>query len=140
MTIATFGHHRGGTRQDGPCRPTTAADRLHHYVVLSLLTGARSEELRALRWEHVHPQTNSGIPPHLEVWRSVRADGEHRRGNLAGLALRARCVEALRKQRAQQLADRLAAGERWQETGLVFTASIGTKMLAGNVRRAFPEP
>jgi hypothetical protein len=31
-------------------------------------------------------------------------------------------VEALRKQRAQQLADRLAAGERWQETWLVLSA------------------
>ena len=31
-------------------------------------------------------------------------------------------VEALRKQRAQQLADRLAAGERWQETRPVLAA------------------
>jgi site-specific recombinase XerC len=37
----------------------------------------------------------------------------------------------------QQLADRLAAGERWQEKGLVFTTSVGTKMAAGNVRRDF---
>ena len=33
--------------------------------------------------------------------------------------------------------DRLASGERWQETGLVFTTSIGTTMAAGNVRRDF---
>ena len=32
----------------------TAADRLHPYIVVSLLTGARTEELRALRWTHVH--------------------------------------------------------------------------------------
>ena len=32
----------------------TVSDRLHNYLVLSLLTGARTEELRALRWEHVH--------------------------------------------------------------------------------------
>jgi integrase len=31
----------------------------------------------------------------------------------------------------------LSAGERWRETGLVFTTSVGTKMLAGNVRRDF---
>jgi site-specific recombinase XerD len=53
------------------------------------------------------------------------------------LALPVRCVEALRKQRAQQLGDRLRAGDRWQENGLVFATSIGTKMLAGNVRRDF---
>src|SRR5512133_1354772 len=34
-------------------------------------------------------------------------------------------------------ADRLAADERWQETGLVFTTSTGTKMASGNVRRDF---
>jgi hypothetical protein len=49
----------------------------------------------------------------------------------------ARCVEALRRQRAQQLADRLRAGDRWQENGLVFATSVGTKMSAGNVRRDF---
>jgi integrase len=32
----------------------TASDRMHPYIVVSLLTGARTEELRALRWEHVH--------------------------------------------------------------------------------------
>ena len=53
------------------------------------------------------------------------------------LALPERCIEALCRQRAQQAADRLSAGERWRETGLVFTTSVGTKMLAGNVRRDF---
>lgn len=33
---------------------TTALDRLHPYIVVPLLTGARTEELLALRWEHVH--------------------------------------------------------------------------------------
>ena len=32
----------------------TAPHRMHNYIVLSLLTGARTEELRALRWSHVH--------------------------------------------------------------------------------------
>ena len=31
----------------------TAPDRLHPNIVVSLLTGARTEELRALRWSHV---------------------------------------------------------------------------------------
>jgi integrase len=97
----------------------TAPDRLHHYMVVSFLTGGRTEELRALRWEHVHLEARAGLPPHLEVWRSVRADGDTKtRNSRRTLALPARCVDALRKQRAQQLADRLAAGERWQETGL----------------------
>jgi integrase len=58
----------------------TAADRMHAYIVVSLLTGARTEELRALRWEHVHlegrPDVTPPVPPFVEVWRSVRAGGD----------------------------------------------------------------
>jgi hypothetical protein len=46
-------------------------------------------------------------------------------------------VEALTAQRARQASRRLKAGELWQDTGLVFTTSVGTALLAGNVRRAF---
>ena len=116
----------------------TAADRLHHYIVFSLLTGARTEELRALRWVHVHLEQVGTVPPHVEVWRSVRGDGDTKtRKSRRTLALPERCIEALRKQRAQQAADRLAAGERWQDTGLVFTTAGGTEMDAANVRRDF---
>jgi integrase len=91
----------------------TASDRLHHYIVLSLLTGARTEELRALRWEHVHidgqPDTDGPVPPHIEVWRSVREGGDTKtKKSRRTLAVPARCVEALRMQWAQQSADRLA--------------------------------
>jgi integrase len=44
----------------------TAPDRLHNYIIVSLLTGGRTEELRALRWDHVHLDA---APPHIEVWR-----------------------------------------------------------------------
>jgi integrase len=116
----------------------TATDRLHTYIVVSLLTGGRTEELRALRWEHVHLEAGGSLPPHVEVWRSVRVGGDTKtRRSRRTLALPERCIEALRRQRAQQAADRLSAGERWRETGLVFTTSVGTKMLAGNVLRDF---
>ena len=41
----------------------TASDRFHHYIVVSLLTGARTEELRALRWDHVHLDGNRDAQP-----------------------------------------------------------------------------
>jgi integrase len=78
------------------------------------------------------------VPPHIEVWRSVRFDGDTKtKKSRRTLALPARCIEALRKQKAQQAADRLAAGERWRESGLVFTTASGTAMDAANVRRGF---
>ena len=68
----------------------------------------------------------------------MRGDGDTKtRKSRRALALPERCVEALRKQRAQQAADRLAAGERWKDTGLVFTTADGTEMDAANVRRDF---
>ena len=113
----------------------TAPDRLHPYIVVSLLTGARTEELRALRWQSVHLDPDTG-PAHLEVWRSVRAHGDTKtRKSRRTLALSGLCVDALRAQRLQQAKDRLAAGEQWTETGLVFTTRLGTGMDAANVRR-----
>lgn len=120
----------------------TAPDRLHHYIVVSLLTGARTEELRALRWDHVHldgqPDARPPVPAYVEVWRSVREGGDTKtKKSKRTLALPARCVEALRKQRVQQAADQLAAGADWQSTGLVFATALGTGMDAANVRRDF---
>ena len=46
---------------------------LHAYIVLSLLTGVRTEELRALTWSYVDLDSD---PPLIMVWRSVRAGGE----------------------------------------------------------------
>src|SRR5215813_14337787 len=37
--------------------------RLYAYVVLSLLVGLRTEEARALRWDQVHLEADSDLPP-----------------------------------------------------------------------------
>ncbi len=116
--------------------------RLQAYVVLSLLTGARTEELRALTWDHVdvegRPNGNPPVPPSIEVWHSVRDGGDTKtRKSRRTLALPARCVDALNLHREQQGQDREGAGEAWQDLGLVFATKVGTEPLAGNVRRAF---
>jgi integrase len=92
--------------------------------------------------DHVHldglPDAKPPVPPYVEVWRSVREGGDTKtKKSKRTMALPARCIEALKKQRAQQAADRLAAGPSWQETGLVFTTKAGTEMDAANVRRDF---
>jgi integrase len=74
----------------------TASDRLHSYIVVSLLTGGRTEELRALRWEHVHLEADGAVPPHVEVWRSVRVGGDTKtRKSRRTLALPERCIQVL---------------------------------------------
>lgn len=82
----------------------TAEDRMHRYIVLSLLTGTRTEELRALCWNHVHlsghPDHSPPVPPYIEVWRSVRPGGDTKtRRSRRMLALPPRCIESLKKQR-----------------------------------------
>jgi integrase len=105
------------------------------YVIVSLLTGARIEELRALTWHHVDLD---GDPPTVSLWRSVRASGDTKtKKSRRTLELPGRCVEVLRFHRREQLQVRVAAGERWVDLDLVFATSLGSPLDAANVRRAF---
>jgi integrase len=122
---------------------TAAEDsRVRAYIIVSLLTGARTEELRALTWERVdligRPTEDPPVPPSIEVWRSVRESGDTKTiKSRRTLALPKRCVDALHFQRSQQKEDRQTAGKNWQRTGLVFTSKTGGELDAANVRRAF---
>ena len=53
------------------------------------------------------------------------------------IALPAVVVGSLRTHRMRQLEERLWAGSRWQEHGLVFTSTIGTPLDGGNVTKGF---
>jgi integrase len=119
-----------------------ARSRMHAYIVVSLLTGARTEELRALTWDHVDldgdPDALLPVPPHVAVWRSVRAGGDTKtRRSRRTLALPKRCVDALRDLQDRQDQEREAAGSRWQDNGLVFTTRYGSALNPANVRRDF---
>ncbi|WP_371597185.1 tyrosine recombinase XerC [Streptomyces sp. NBC_00564] len=119
-----------------------AGTPLHAYIVLSLLTGGRTEELRPLTWDHVDlegtPGVDPPVPPHIAVWRSVRTSGDTKtRKSRRTLALPARCVEVLTDRRKAQDGQRAKAGEHWKEKGLVFTSAVGTELDAANVRRAY---
>ncbi len=130
--------------------------RWQGYVTLSLLAGIRTEEARALRWDHVvvwvddatgwRPVTEVGFDQvragaarvAIYVWRSQRAGGDTKtEKSRRTLALPRRCAEALRVQWTLQARDRLKAGELWQDLGLVFASSVGTPLGANNVIRAF---
>jgi integrase len=122
----------------------TAAEktRMRAHVILSVLTGARTEELRALTWDHVfltgRPDDDPPVPPHIAVWHSVRAGGDTKtKKSRRTLALPRRCLDALRWQAAWQAAQRAAAGDRWQDNGLVFSSNVGTELDPSHVRRDF---
>ncbi len=46
-------------------------------------------------------------------------------------------VSALRRHRVRQMEERLLAGSRWQDTGMVFTSTIGTLLEPRGVSRRF---
>jgi integrase len=115
----------------------TAAEgrSLHAYIVVSLLTGARTEELRALTWSHVDLDAT---PPVIMVWRSVRAGGDTKtRKSRRTLELPQRCADALRLHSDRQDQLRKQAGDKWHDNDLVFASRVGTALWAGNVRRSF---
>jgi integrase len=110
---------------------------LDAYVTVSLLTGARTEELRALTWNHVdldgQPDADPPRPPSIDVWRSVREGGDTKTPkSRRTLALPARCVRALRRLREHQ-----ETQGGWSAAGIVFASAAGTALDAANVRRAF---
>ena len=121
-----------------------AAERspLRAYLVVALLTGARTEELRALTWSHVvldgDEEAEPPVLPHVMVWRSVRATGDTKTPkSRRSLAISERCVQALRVHRTAQEQQRRFAGQRWRENDLVFASIMGTALDAANVRRGF---
>jgi integrase len=112
---------------------SSTSSRLHAFIVLCLLTGVRSEEARALRWDQVDLEAGT-----VAVWRSVRAHGDVKtEKSRRTLKLPQLVVDALRAHRARQARERQDAGPLWRENGLVFATSIGTPLDSHNVRRDF---
>ena len=114
---------------------SAASFRLSAYVVLSLLTGVRTEEARALLWSEVDLDAGT-----VAVYRSVRAQGDTKtRRSRRVLKLPRRVVGALRAHRRRQTAERLRAGDAWQDHGLVFSREDGTALDRWQVRRELGE-
>jgi integrase len=126
-------------------------DPLHAYVALSLMTGVRTEEARALCWSHVvawvpqagewRPVTETGFAQEkyaVYVWRSVREDGDTKTElSRRTLEIPGEVAKALKEHHAQQARQRLQAGKAWEDNDLVFCTGVGTPLDAANVRRSF---
>lgn len=121
---------------------STAGDSMHAYIVVSLLTGARTEEVRALRWDHVSlygaPDADPPVPPHMFVWRSDREGGDTKtKKSRRTLALPRQVAAVLIEHKVRQGQWKRRAGANWVENDHVFTTSRGTELDAHNVRRSF---
>lgn len=98
------------------------------YMSLSILTGARTEELRAMVWGDVDLDSDVAS---VSLVRSVRAGGDTKtQKSRRRLELADHCVTRLRRHAARE-ASKPKPGD------LVFTTARGTAWDAANVRRSF---
>ncbi|WP_144680002.1 tyrosine recombinase XerC [Cellulosimicrobium sp. TH-20] len=113
----------------------TKSHWMYTYIVVSMLVGVRTEEMCARTWDRVDVDA---AQPTIAVWRSVRRSGDAKtQKSRRTLAMPELVADVLRRRRRDQAADRVRAGSKWQETGLVFTPTLGTELDAANVRRGF---
>ncbi|MDQ2874132.1 MAG: site-specific integrase [Actinomycetota bacterium] len=109
--------------------------RLSAYVVLSLLTGVRTEEARALHWSEIDLEAGT-----VAVYRSVRAKGDTKtRRSRRVLKIPRQVAAALKAHRQRQAAERLQAGGTWRDHDLVLCRADGTALDRWQVRREFAQ-
>lgn len=107
--------------------------RLGAYVWLCLLSGIRTEEARALTWDAV--DLDQGV---VYVLRADRHKGETKTSkSRRGFGIAKLAVSALVAHKSRQAAERLAAGEAWQDNNLVFCHEDGSPFDVNQVRRDF---
>ena len=115
-------------------------DRIGPLVSVGLATGLRLGELLGLRWRDVDVDGGSlrvrhtlqrlrGRGPQLAEPKTARS----RRTIVLGPTV----IAALKARRTQQLQERLWAGSRWREGDFVFSTTVGTPMIAGDVTARF---
>jgi integrase len=98
-----------------------ASPRLEALFVLVITLGLRPGELRALTWDHVDLDHEV-----IHIWRSTRRDGDTKTPkSRRSLVLPKRAIDALTAHGKRQADERLAAGEAWQDTNLVFCHEDG---------------
>jgi integrase len=120
---------------------TVRSDRLEALYSVAIALGLRQGEALGLRWEDVDIDKCT-----LKVRYALqRIDGKPQlvepktHKSRRTIFMPQVTVNALRAHRVRQLEERLVAGTRWKESGLVFTSSIGTSLDPRNAFRLFQE-
>jgi integrase len=130
-----------------PLNPDEARDflaavrenRLEALYTVAMAIGLRQGEALGLRWQDVDLEGGT-----LRVTMQLqRIDGQltlvepKTRESRRTLSLPSVAIQALRDHRVRQLEERLAAGDRWLDRGLVFCTSRGTPICAVNLSREY---
>lgn len=106
-------------------------ERLEALYVLALMMGLRRGELLGLRWQDVDLEGRR-----LVIRRSLQVDDEGRwvlgapktKRSRRPVLLTGTAVEALRRHRTRQAAEREQAGDLWHDQNLVFANTVGNPL------------
>lgn len=114
-------------------------DPLHPAFVLAIALGLRRGELVGLRWKNVDLDKREirVRSQRQRVRGEAYEDDPKGRRRRQTLPLPGICVAPLRWQRMRQAAMRENAGDKWEETGYVFTTRTGRPIEPRNVYRSF---
>lgn len=102
-------------------------DRFEALYVLAITTGMRQGELLALQWRYVDLEASTlGVTGTLQRGKGTLTIAEPKTPrSRRRVALAPQAVDALRRHRQAQIAERLAAGPAWEDWGLVFSNEVG---------------
>lgn len=116
-------------------------DRLEALWVCALSLGLRRGELLGLRWVDVDQvaKTVTVRQALLRVDGRLILDRPKTSRSARTIPAPDVVLKHLREHRTRQVAEQLRAGQRWQDSGLVFTSAIGTPLEPRNVDRAWHE-
>lgn len=111
--------------------------RLGPLFSVALACGLRLGEATGLQWDDVDLETGE-----MQIRRQLQAVGKKlmlqdlkTEKSRRTLVLPAVCVSELRAHRTKQREERLQAGDRWVDTGLVFTTYMRTQAGKGKTRK-----
>ncbi|QXJ20632.1 site-specific integrase [Actinomadura graeca] len=107
--------------------------RIGAYVVLAIVSGLRTEELRTLKWSDVDLDKAT-----VYVLRADRHRGETKtKLSRRGLGVADMAVHALRSLKTRQAAEKLKAGEAYEDRNLVFCHEDGRPYARQHVHHRF---
>ncbi|MEU7160618.1 tyrosine-type recombinase/integrase [Streptomyces chrestomyceticus] len=114
-------------------------DPLYAAFVLAIALGFRRGEIVGLRWADVDLDKREirVRKQRQRVHGEVYDDDPKGRRRRQTLPLPVMCVAPLRWQRMRQVAMRERAGQKWEETGYVFTTRTGRPIEPRNLYRSF---
>jgi integrase len=111
------------------------SDRFEALYVTAIGLGLRQGELLGLRWQDVDLEAGTvSVRYSLSVTTRTLAEPKTERSRRT-LRLPSVVLAALHERRRVQLAERLAAGARWEDNDYVFATHHGRPLMARNVLR-----